>query len=431
METLSYWLARLEPLIRAETEGEIIVVLANRCGSEGEATYAGTSAILGIHAGEVKVYGILGRGERELLVVDTNLRPQAKLISEPNSTVSEGVPEVPKPTESSQPAEKSDKSSEKSDKADKSDKSSERSDRKDKTERSDRKEKREKSAHRDRREPSAHRDRRERSTQRDRSTHRDKAARIEQKEVVERNDEKSKVAKPKTESTDSRNSDASAYSASSAKTTSTTSTGLSLNTKQSIFEPPTPDAMDLTMADIVTPLSPVDPKTPNLYFGAGPHGMMSNVETKKETLQSTIQRPQVVDVEVVMTDSPTLSRQEQPQPSYPSRTSSRTGYRHMHNKSTAPTPIDDVEMAEFCVRPPSPKSRNCSRTRHREYQDPALISHDLAKEPQITSRPTGVVKSPPHSASAVPDHYQQNIEEHGINSPRRKHSLPRPKSMHW
>jgi hypothetical protein len=85
METLSYWLARIEPLIRAETEGEIIVVFANRTGTEEEAVYAGTSAVLGIQSGEVKVYGILGRGEKELLVVHTNKRPQAKLISEPGS----------------------------------------------------------------------------------------------------------------------------------------------------------------------------------------------------------------------------------------------------------------------------------------------------------------------------------------------------------
>lgn len=88
METLSYWLARLEPLIRAEADGEIIVVLANRCGTEEEAVYAGTSAVLGICDGEVRVYGILGRGEKELLVVDTSSRPQAKLISEPNSAAS-------------------------------------------------------------------------------------------------------------------------------------------------------------------------------------------------------------------------------------------------------------------------------------------------------------------------------------------------------
>ncbi|KAH6684372.1 carbon-nitrogen hydrolase [Halenospora varia] len=88
METLSYWLARLEPVIRAETEGEIIVVLANRTGVEDDAVYAGTSAVLGINGGEVKVYGILGRGERELLVVDTNKKPKAKLVSEPNSAAS-------------------------------------------------------------------------------------------------------------------------------------------------------------------------------------------------------------------------------------------------------------------------------------------------------------------------------------------------------
>ena len=64
METLSYWLARMEPLIRAESDDEIIVVLANRCGTEDDAVYAGTSAVLGIQSGEVKVYGILGRGEQ-------------------------------------------------------------------------------------------------------------------------------------------------------------------------------------------------------------------------------------------------------------------------------------------------------------------------------------------------------------------------------
>jgi protein N-terminal amidase len=89
METLSYWLARLEPIIRAETEGEIICVFANRTGIEDDAVYAGTSAVLGIHDGEVKVYGILGRGEKELLVVDTDKRPQAKLVSEPNSAASQ------------------------------------------------------------------------------------------------------------------------------------------------------------------------------------------------------------------------------------------------------------------------------------------------------------------------------------------------------
>lgn len=88
METLSYWLARLEPVIRAGAKEEIIVVLANRCGVEDEAVYAGTSVVLGIHLGEVKVYGILGRGEEELLVVDTSNSPQAKILCEPTSAAS-------------------------------------------------------------------------------------------------------------------------------------------------------------------------------------------------------------------------------------------------------------------------------------------------------------------------------------------------------
>lgn len=71
METLAYYVARLEPLIRGEDDGEVIVVLANRSGTEGDATYTGTSAVLGVQSGEVKLYGVLGRGERELLVVDT------------------------------------------------------------------------------------------------------------------------------------------------------------------------------------------------------------------------------------------------------------------------------------------------------------------------------------------------------------------------
>jgi protein N-terminal amidase len=82
MDTMSYWLTRLEPLIRAKTEGKIIVVITNRCSSEDKALYAGSSAVIGIQDSEVKVYGILGRGEKELLVVDTSERPQAKLVSQ-------------------------------------------------------------------------------------------------------------------------------------------------------------------------------------------------------------------------------------------------------------------------------------------------------------------------------------------------------------
>lgn len=83
MNTLLYWVSRLEPIIRAESTEEVIVVFANRTGVEGEVTYAGTSAVIGIKSGEVRVYGILGRGDKELLVVDTDSAPYAKLLYRP------------------------------------------------------------------------------------------------------------------------------------------------------------------------------------------------------------------------------------------------------------------------------------------------------------------------------------------------------------
>lgn len=85
MDTLTYWITRLEPLIRAEKDEEVIVVFCNRTGIEDDAVYAGTSAVVGIQDGEVRVYGVLGRGDKELLVVDTERRPYAKLVSRPGA----------------------------------------------------------------------------------------------------------------------------------------------------------------------------------------------------------------------------------------------------------------------------------------------------------------------------------------------------------
>lgn len=83
MATLEYWAQRMEPLIRAEREDEIILIFANRCGIEADALYAGTSAVLGIQDGEVKVYGVLGRGVKQLLVVDTDDGPLARIVNRP------------------------------------------------------------------------------------------------------------------------------------------------------------------------------------------------------------------------------------------------------------------------------------------------------------------------------------------------------------
>ncbi|KAM3507626.1 hypothetical protein MY11210_007076 [Beauveria gryllotalpidicola] len=92
METLTYWVTRLEPLIRVDRKGEVIVVFANRCGIEGDAMYAGTSAVLGIHHGEVTVYGLLGRDEKKLLVVDTTRNPYGKLLYRPEYPNNAGAP---------------------------------------------------------------------------------------------------------------------------------------------------------------------------------------------------------------------------------------------------------------------------------------------------------------------------------------------------
>lgn len=88
---LDEWLRRLEPVIREEREGEVIVVIANRTGTEDEAVYTGTSVVLGIQGGTVSIYGILGRGEKELLVVDTKRPPKWEVQRWPKSLFEVGT----------------------------------------------------------------------------------------------------------------------------------------------------------------------------------------------------------------------------------------------------------------------------------------------------------------------------------------------------
>ncbi|KAK1247890.1 hypothetical protein MKX07_000778 [Trichoderma sp. CBMAI-0711] len=99
--TLLYWVSRLEPLIRANSNQEVIVVFANRCGIEGDATYAGTSTVVGIQSGEIWVYGIMGRGETGLLVVDTDSEPYAKLAYSPLQPKVQSGNDVPPESEAS------------------------------------------------------------------------------------------------------------------------------------------------------------------------------------------------------------------------------------------------------------------------------------------------------------------------------------------
>ncbi|KAK8028973.1 N-terminal amidase [Apiospora marii] len=75
-ETVNRWMKGLVPLLQRNTQHETIFVFANCSGIEnGSTIYTGTSAILGIQCGEVRVYGILSRTDRELLVVDTRDGP--------------------------------------------------------------------------------------------------------------------------------------------------------------------------------------------------------------------------------------------------------------------------------------------------------------------------------------------------------------------
>ncbi|RYC56213.1 hypothetical protein CHU98_g9997 [Xylaria longipes] len=98
MDTLTYWISRLEPLIRSETREEIIIIFCNRTGIESDAVYAGTSAVIGVKDGEVNVYGILGRGEKDLLVVDTEKPPYAKVVYRPDDQASTVTPVLESPS---------------------------------------------------------------------------------------------------------------------------------------------------------------------------------------------------------------------------------------------------------------------------------------------------------------------------------------------
>jgi protein N-terminal amidase len=95
LDTLAYWIERFTPVVlhtktlqlQQQQRKGILLVLANRCGTEpgvvagvsqgvdahGQEVvgYAGTSCVLMIEDGEVKIFEILGKAEERLLRVDT------------------------------------------------------------------------------------------------------------------------------------------------------------------------------------------------------------------------------------------------------------------------------------------------------------------------------------------------------------------------
>ena len=83
LSTLSYWVERLKPLVDAEKD--VITVFGNRCGQEAGKNplgveegvrYAGSSWIGKVGNGAVKIWGIMGRAEEGVIVVDTNDEPK-------------------------------------------------------------------------------------------------------------------------------------------------------------------------------------------------------------------------------------------------------------------------------------------------------------------------------------------------------------------
>lgn len=76
MATLSYWIERLVPLV-TNTDREVVVVFANRCGEEpGGARYAGTSWVGKVGGGTIQIWGISGKAEEKVLSVETNEKPR-------------------------------------------------------------------------------------------------------------------------------------------------------------------------------------------------------------------------------------------------------------------------------------------------------------------------------------------------------------------
>lgn len=75
--TISYWVERLRPVV--EGEREVVCVMANRAGVEGAACYQGTSLVMKVGEGDVRIWEYLGKKTEGLLVVDTDLVSRTSL----------------------------------------------------------------------------------------------------------------------------------------------------------------------------------------------------------------------------------------------------------------------------------------------------------------------------------------------------------------
>ena len=70
LDTLIYWVRRLEPVMDQEHAEETVVVTCNRVGVERGSVFAGSSVILAFKDGGVRVIAKAGAGTEELLVAE-------------------------------------------------------------------------------------------------------------------------------------------------------------------------------------------------------------------------------------------------------------------------------------------------------------------------------------------------------------------------
>lgn len=73
LATLSYWVSRFRPLQEKDTNVPTILVMSNRCGTEHDTNYAGTSTVMRLCGERVDLWEVLGKGEERCLVVDTEM----------------------------------------------------------------------------------------------------------------------------------------------------------------------------------------------------------------------------------------------------------------------------------------------------------------------------------------------------------------------
>ncbi|PNS15483.1 Protein N-terminal amidase [Sphaceloma murrayae] len=99
LDTLNYWVARFKPLLDRMGTEEVVLVFANRCGLEpgtvegvtrgtndaGESVigFAGTSCVVGVREGSLKIWDMLGKAEEAVLMVDTETAPIYQLSIKP------------------------------------------------------------------------------------------------------------------------------------------------------------------------------------------------------------------------------------------------------------------------------------------------------------------------------------------------------------